>query len=143
MLRSDRASALLLFPAAFFAMLVLGALAVDITLVEVRARELRAVAASSADDALGGLDVGALRDAGELVLDPGAVERIVRETVAAGPVPEAAVVAVDIRRVESGRLETDVTMQLDVALVLEPELTGRRPVFTVTRSATAVVIEAP
>ena len=56
-MRSDRGSVIMLFPAGFLIMMILGAIVIDVGLSQVRARELEVVASSAANDALGALDL--------------------------------------------------------------------------------------
>ena len=77
-LERERGSVLLLFPAAFMIVLVLGALSIDAAVVYLRQRDLASAAGAAANDAVMlGLDRSRLRDSGELVLDPVLVERAV------------------------------------------------------------------
>jgi hypothetical protein len=124
----DRGTVLLLFPAGFVVMLVLGAIAIDVGLVQVRARELEAVASSAANDSLAALDVVALRDRGVVELDVERVHQIAEEAIAAGPLPDAALVAVDVHRDALARLEVAITLRLVVELVLAPALASFAPV---------------
>jgi hypothetical protein len=139
--RSDRGSVLLLFPAAFMAMLVLGAVVLDVGLVHVRARELRAVASSAANDALAALDRDALRDRGIVELDIEVIRRLTLEAIAAGPLPGAQLDGIDVRRDAVGRLEVAITLRLVETLVLAPALPGAPRTVTITRTGTAVILE--
>ena len=79
----DRGSVLLLFPAAFLIVLVLGALAVDSGAVFLRQRDLAAAAGAAANDASArGLDRDLLRASGEIRLDPVATSAAVRDALA-------------------------------------------------------------
>ena len=141
MSRSDRGSVLLLFPASFMVMLVLGAVVLDLGLVQVRARELHAVASSAANDALAALDQQALRDHGIVELDGERVRQLTVEAVAAGPLPHAAVVDITTGRDAMGRLEISVTLRIVEELVITPALPGTPHTVTLTRTGTAVVLE--
>lgn len=135
----DRGTVLLLFPAAALIMVVLGALVVDVTLSQVRARELEAVASSAANDALGALDVEHLRSTGEIRIDDGRAAEIVLASVAAGPLPDATVDAVTITSA-GGRPVIAVTLTLVVELVMAPALPGDLDSTTITRTRTATVL---
>lgn len=113
---------LLLMPAAVLIILVLGAIAVDVGLGAVRARELRAVAASAANDTLAALDVGALRADGELVIDRSRAVQIIEEAIAHGPLPDAAIEGMTIGQDALGRPEVVLRLGLDVDLILTPAL---------------------
>jgi hypothetical protein len=138
--RNDRGTVLLLMPAAVMIMLVLGAIAVDIGLSAVRARELRAVAASSANDSLAALDVTALRTDGQLVLDPATATQIVAEAVARGPLPQATIELVSIGQDPLGRPEITVQLGLEVDLIIAPALPGAPTSIHVSATEHAVIV---
>jgi hypothetical protein len=118
----QRGTVLLLMPAAVLIIVVLGAVAVDVGLGAVRARELRAVAASAANDTLAALDVSALRSDGTLTIDRDAALGIIEEAIAHGPLPDASVERLTIGQDELGRPEVELQLGLDVDLVLAPAL---------------------
>ncbi|NNE72765.1 MAG: hypothetical protein HKN26_03805 [Acidimicrobiales bacterium] len=83
-IRSERASIVLLFPAAFLIVLLLASIALDFGAVELRQRELNNAAAAAANDAVTyGVAIESLR-AGrdEIVLDPMLVERAIADSLA-------------------------------------------------------------
>jgi hypothetical protein len=137
---NDRGTVLLLMPAAVMIMLVLGAIAIDIGLGAVRARELRAVAASSANDSLAALDVTALRTEGQLVIDPTRATEIVAEAIARGPLPQATIERVTIGHDPLGRPEITIQLGLDVDLIIAPALPGAPTNIHVSATEHAVVI---
>jgi hypothetical protein len=122
--QADRGTVLLLMPAAVMIMLVLGALVLDVGLSAVRARELRSVAASSANDTLAALDVNAFRSDGEIVIDHSRAVEIVAEAIANGPLPDATIELVAIAEDPLGRPEITVRLGLDVDLIIAPALPG-------------------
>ncbi|MCY4457241.1 MAG: pilus assembly protein TadG-related protein [Acidimicrobiaceae bacterium] len=132
--RHDRGSILLLFPAALLAMIVLGAMAIDVSYTTVRGRELQAVAASAANDSLAALDVQVLRTNGTVELNQTKARQIVAAAIARGPLPQARIVNVGI-----DGLKITVSLQLDVELVMAPAL-GNLNQITLTRTAQVVVI---
>ncbi|MBK9181086.1 MAG: hypothetical protein IPM45_16275 [Acidimicrobiales bacterium] len=78
----ERGSALLLFPAAVAVVLVLSAIAVDLSIALLGQRELAAAAAAAANDAVAaGLDEAAFRSTGEYRLDPARVDAAVRSSI--------------------------------------------------------------
>ena len=133
-LRDNRGTVLLMFPAALMVMVILGAIVVDVGYTTIRRRELRAVAASAANDSLAALDIAELRTTGEIVIDDAAAHRIVAEAIASGPLPNARIVDVVINH-----FEITVTLQLDLELVMAPALGDLRRV-TLVRTERAVVI---
>ena len=140
MLRSDRGTVLLLFPAAFLIMIVLGAIVVDVGLSHVRARELEAVASSAANDALAALDLDTLRATGELRVDLVRAERIVQDAVANGTLADAVVIAVDVGANGAGDPQLEVTLQLEVEFIMAPALPGGLDSTTITRTRTASIL---
>ncbi len=135
----DRGTVLMLFPAAFFAVLVLGALAVDVGLVQVRAREVGLAASSAADDALSALDLVELRTSGRVRLDPGRATAIVHDTVAATAPAGSRVTRIELATAPDGLPRVAVTVCLDVDLVVAPALPGTAPTRTVCRTGRTVV----
>lgn len=138
--RDDRGTVMLLFPAAFLIMIILGAIVVDVGLSQVRARELESVASSAANDALAALDVGVLRETGEIRFDLARAEAIVAESVAAGPLDEAAIVAVSVGTTGAGEPQIEVTLTLDVEFIMAPALPGELDSTTITRTRTATIL---
>ena len=132
---------LLLFPAAFLVVVVLGAITVDVALVQARARELQAVADSAASDALAALDVDTLRADGVVALDPARVRAIAETTVTAGPLPGATVVEVALGADPLGRPEVAITVRFTVELVMAPAIPSGPRSTTLTRTGRAVILE--
>jgi len=78
----DQGSVLMLMPAAVLIVLLLGAIAVDLTVVHLRQRAAVSAAASAANDAVTyGLDQSALRRGQGYHLDPNRVARAVTESI--------------------------------------------------------------
>lgn len=81
---ADRGSVLLLMPTAVLVVVVLGALAVDMSIVHLGEREAVAAASAAVNDAVThGLDDDGFYAAGRYALDPAEVERVVRTSLAA------------------------------------------------------------
>ena len=139
-LAADDGTVLLLFPAAALVMIVLGALVIDVSLSQVRARELESVAASAANDALAALDVDALRTNSEIRFDIDRAHAIVATAVAAGPLPSASVDIVTVTGMNTPRPEISVTLTLVVEFVMAPALPGDLGSTTVTRTATVSIL---
>lgn len=136
----DRGTVLLMFPAAMLIVLILGGIAIDVGLSQVRARELQSVAASSANDALASLDIVALRNDGEIRFDHARAHLIVAESVAAGPLPSATIDFVGIQADALGRPEFVVTLSLDVDLVIAPALPGDLETTRITRTESVTIL---
>lgn len=140
MLTRDRGTVLLMFPAAFLIMIVLGAIVIDVGLSQVRARELEAVASSAANDALASLDLGELRATGEIRFDLDRARIIVAESVAAGARPDAAIVDISVIGAGGPEPQLAVTLTLDVDFIMAPALPGDLDSTTITRTRTASVL---
>ena len=136
---ADRGTVLMMFPAAVLIMFMLGAIVVDVSLTQVRARELQAIASSAANDSLAALDIAALRNDGTLVIDERQAELIVADAIAAGPLPESTVNAVVIDTDSLGRLQISVTLTYTVDLVMAPAV-GDLDRVTLVRTGRAVVV---
>ena len=79
----------MLMPAAVLVVLLLGAIAVDLSIVHLRQRQAVAAAADAANDAVtAGLDQAALRRGEGYRLDPGRVEQAVAESLEADGVAD-------------------------------------------------------
>ena len=140
MLKSERGTVLLMFPTAVFIMIVLGALVIDVGLTQVRAKELTAVTASAANDALAALDINNLRDTSIISFDVRQATAIVSESVAAGPLPES--VVVKVRVIDPGGVEPqlEVTLRLKVELIMAPALPGDLDSTTIIRTQTVSIL---
>ena len=138
--RMDGGTVLLLFPAAALIMIVLGAIVIDVSLSQVRARELELAAASAANDALGALDVQNLRATGQVRFDPVLAEAIVTESVAMGPLPNASVRSISITGIDGETPQIAVTLTLVVDLVMSPALPGGIGSTTITRTRTVSIL---
>lgn len=129
----DAGSVLLLFPAAFLIVLVLGAIAIDAGVAFMRQRELAAAAGAAANDAVAiAVEESLLRGEG-LVVDPDVLQRAVEasldrrgvlDTLTAPPL----VVVTDPDRVE-------VSLVAHVGYVIAPALPGGRDGTTIRASA--------
>lgn len=85
--RTERGSALLLFPAAVMVLMVLAAITVDLSAIHMARREVYRAASQAADDAVTLLDTHALRS-GELhVIDLAAARELVRDELAVATLP--------------------------------------------------------
>ena len=131
---SDQGTVLLMFPAALMVMVILGAMVIDVGYTTIRGRELRAVAASAANDSLAALDIAVLRATGDVVIDEGAAHRIVAQAIALGPLPDAQIVDIEIEG-----FEIAVTLRLEIDLVMAPAL-GDLNRVTLIRTERAVVL---
>ena len=131
---SDRGTVLLMFPAALMVMVILGAIVIDVGYTTIRGRELRAVAASAANDSLAALDIAVLRATGDVVINKSTARRIVAQAIALGPLPDAQIVDIEIEG-----FEIAVTLRLEIDLVMAPAL-GDLNRVTLIRTERAVVL---
>jgi len=99
MRRGDGGSTLLLFPAGVLVIMMLSAVAVDLSMVHSGQRDLQRVVHSAADDAASDIDIDLLRDTGEISIDLEAARRTVTERLRSSSV---AVDHIDTIRVEAG-----------------------------------------
>lgn len=82
--RPDRASVLMLVPAGIVIVLLLGAIAVDSAIVYLEQRQAYDVASDAANDAAGAaVDRDILRRTGTISYDPGRVETVAAQAIAA------------------------------------------------------------
>ena len=110
--RTDRASVLMLVPAAMLIVLVMASIAVDMALVQLRQRQAHDLAASAANDAAtAAADQGALR-AGRYVVDPESARGVVGQVVAASDLAPDVVGAPAVRLTPEG-VEVEVAIYAD------------------------------
>ena len=132
----DAGSSLLLYPAAIMVVLVLGAIAVDLSAVHLAKRQVLDLAASAANDAVtAGLDQATFRSTGEYVIDPVLAAEAAARTVAANdPDGSTTIVAV-----VAGPGPGQVTVELSTPAtqVFAKALPGDPGPTVVTGSATA------
>jgi Putative Flp pilus-assembly TadE/G-like len=136
--RGDRGSALMLMPAAVLIVLVLGAIAVDMSVVHLAKRDLVNLATSAANDAATfGIDPAGVRDRRGRRLDPKRVEQSVQRSLAfhhpAGRIdPPEVTIAINNAGVE----EVTVTLHMTVEYIFAKALPGRQET-TITAAGTA------
>lgn len=110
---SQRGSVLMLMPAAVMIVLVLGAIAFDLSVVHLGERELVDAASAAANDAVTyGLDEEALRNDGVYRLDPSRVEEAVGLSLDAGGMA-GDLTSVEIRPVGDDGVSVTLTMTVD------------------------------
>ena len=133
--RGDRGSSLLLMPAAVLIVLVLGAIAVDLTVVRLAHRDLLDVAASAANDAAGaGLDPATFRRSGAYRIDRRRAEDAVARSLAAHHLDDRVQATVILG---PGPDEVTVELTTDVGYVFARSLPGAAHSTTVHARASA------
>jgi Flp pilus assembly protein TadG len=150
--RGDRASVVVLVPAAVLILLMLGALAVDLTVAYLARHQLDDAAASAANDAVtAGLDLAAFDADGRYQLDEATVDAVVLRSLAArhDPVVDRAIAEMTISVVvlQSGDAmrpaQVTVTIRSRADLVFMKAVPGLSPTIGVTASATATAVVGP
>jgi len=137
--RGDRASVLILVPAAVLIVLVMASIAVDMALVQLRQRQAYDLAAGAANDAAtAAADQGALRG-GAYRVDPEAARRVVEQVVAASELAPEVVGAPAVRVTPEG-VEVEVALYADYIFAgVVPGAPDGRTV----RAAASATAEAP
>jgi hypothetical protein len=131
----ERASVLMLMPAGVVVVLLLGAIAFDLSLVFLRQRQASSLAVDVANDlATAALDEMAFRADGVFRLDPARAEDLGTRLAAASDLADQ-VREVDVEVVESDTVTVRVV--LEVEYVFARALPGSADGTTVTASATA------
>ena len=95
-MRAERGTALVLVPTMLLVLLVLGGIAVDLSVLHGTQRRAERVAAAAADDAAGMLDLELIQVAGELRIDRAAARRVVAAHVEAADRPTRPVELLDV-----------------------------------------------
>lgn len=134
--RGDRGSVLMLMPAGMLLMLMLGAIAFDLSLVFLRQRQASSLAVDVANDvATAALDEEAIRRDGEFVLDPDRAAELGFQLVAASDLGEL-IEDVEVQVVGPDEVTVRVVVQVDY--VFARAIPGASDGTTVTAAATAV-----
>jgi Flp pilus assembly protein TadG len=139
-LRGDAGSSLMLMPAAVMVVLVLGAIAVDLSVVHLAHRDLLSVADSAANDAVtAGLDPDALRATGEYHLDIGRATQAVQRTLAVHQLTGRATIIAVTTGPAPGQVTVELSMTVDY--VFAKAIPGANDGTTVRAHATATAAQ--
>jgi hypothetical protein len=134
--RGERASVMMLMPAAVLVVIVMAAICVDQSLAFLRQRQASSVAVDVANDlATAALDEARYRSSGTYVLDESRARELGHGLVAGSDVG-AHVVGVDIRLAAPDEVVVELTVQVDY--VFARALPGAADGTTVTARAAAV-----
>lgn len=145
----DRASAVVFVPAAVLILLMLGALAVDLTVAYLGRHQLDDAAAAAANDAVtAGLDLDAFDADGRYQLDEATVDAVVVRSLAARHDPvvdralaEHTVTVVVVPSSDVSRpVQVTVTIRSRVDLVFMKAVPGVSSTMGVTATATATAV---
>ena len=109
----ERGTALLLFPAAVMVLMVLAAIAVDLTSIHLARREVYRIASQAADDAAAMIDHHSLRTGDLRTIDLSAATRLVRGELTVAKMPGA---IVDGPRVRLGPRPGTVEVTLTISV---------------------------
>jgi hypothetical protein len=135
-MRGSRGSVLMLMPAGALIVLLLGAIAFDLSLVFLRQRQISSLAADVANDVASlALDVQTFRESGSFELDPGQADELGRSLLDASDLAEH-LSSATIQVTASDTVTVRVTMEVDY--VFAKAIPGAADGTTVTASATAV-----
>lgn len=134
-MRGRRGSALMLVPAGFLVLLLLGAIAVDLSLLFLRQRQASSLVVGLANDlATLALDEEALRATGEYVLDEAAARDLGLRLARSSDLSEQ-LTALEILVVDDDTISVRATVRVEY--VFARSLPGARDGHEVTASATA------
>ena len=141
-LRGQRGSVLILMPAAVLIVLLLGAIAVDLTIVHLRQQQAIDAAASAANDAVtGGLDRDALRAGHGYRLDPARVDAAVDRSIDAQGLADQLAAPPEITETAPDTITVVITLRADY--LFARALPDMPPNTTVRGTATATAQTAP
>ena len=128
----------MLMPAAFFVILMLGAITVDLSVVHLAQRNLLDVASGAANDAAtAGLPPGSVRGGGPYRLDRQRTDDAARRSIARHRLPAGTTVAV---RINAARDEVTVELHRPVDYIFAKAIPGSRDGTTVEAVASATAI---
>lgn len=112
--RSDRGQSLLLLPAGFLIVLLLGSLVLEAAALHLRQRQLDDLADSIANDAAAvGFDIDAFRASGEIRIDPALARSVIGPAIAISALPTASL--------ESFSVVDDPSPIVEIGLTVEHE----------------------
>ncbi len=141
-LRGHQGSVLILMPAAMLIVLLLGAIAVDLTIVHLRQQQAIEAAASAANDAVtGGLDQTALRAGHGYHLDPAQVDAAVDRSIDAQGLADQLAAPPQITEPTANSITVVLTLRAEY--LFARALPGTPHSTTVRGTATATVQTAP
>ena len=134
----ERSSVLMLMPAGVLIVLLLGAIAFDLSVVFLRQRQASSVAGDVANDlATSAVDEGRLRESGEFRLDPDRAEQLGRALVAQSDVDGE---ILDLEVEVLGTDSVQVTLVVHVDYVFAKAIPGAADGTEVQAVATAVAV---
>ena len=134
--RHDRASVLMLMPAAILIVFLLASISIDLSLLFLRQRQASSVAVDVANDlASAAFDEGVFRSTGEFELDPDRADELGRAFVAASDLGRE-IEDVQITVLGADRVEVRLTVRVEY--VFAGAIPGAADGSSVTAAATAL-----
>jgi hypothetical protein len=134
--RHDRASVLMLMPAAILIVFLLASISIDLSLLFLRQRQASSVAVDVANDlASAAFDEGVFRSTGEFELDPDRADELGRAFVAASDLGSE-IEDVQITVLGADRVEVRLTVRVEY--VFAGAIPGAADGSSVTAAATAL-----
>lgn len=141
-LRRDRGQSLLLLPAGFLIVLILGSLVLEAAALHLRQRQLDDLADSLANDAAAiGFDIDSFRDSGEIRIDADRAGRALDASIQFSNLPDARAAALRVTNGPEPEVEVDLVIQHEY-IIGRSLLGGASNTLTATGRA-ALVASAP
>lgn len=140
--KDERGTTLLLFPAGVLVVMLLAAIAVDLSVLHLAQREAYRAASQAAEDAAAMIDLGRYRTDGTIVLDETRAQNTASASIAAATVPGqlAAAPTVNVQTVDG---IVTVTVAYDVERVFGRAIPGSDGVERITVTATGQLEQQP
>lgn len=139
--RRQRASVLMLMPAGVLVVLLLGAIAFDMSLVFLRQRQASSVATDVANDVVtAAVDLDHLRATGDYRLDPATAETLALDLVASSDLGDH-VEAVEVT--VGAPAEVEVRLRVEVTYVFARAIPGAADGTSVSAAARATALATP
>ncbi len=134
----DRGQAVLLLPAGFLIVLILGSLVLEAAALHLRQRQLDDLADSLANDAAAvGFDVDAFRETGEIEIDPERAARNLEISIELSNLPNARTEDLRVINGPDARVEVDLSIEHDY--LIGSALLGGAP-DALTATGTAILV---
>ena len=141
-MKNDRGTAMMLMPAAFLVVLVLGSIALDFGLLHTRQREIHHLADGAANDAASfAVDLDVLRTDGCIQLLPGAAATAAAASIAASGVADVQLESVELALID-GLPSVVVAVSVEADLVIAPALPNGSSSKRLEAVATAELFDA-
>ena len=138
----DRGSAMMLMPAAFLVVLLLGSIALDFGLLHARQREIYHLADGAANDAASyAVDTAVLRSLGCIALRPDAATAAAQASIGASGIADVQLDGVELTVIDDLPAVV-VNVSLEAQLILAPAVPGGSSTRHLEATATAQLFDA-